>query len=238
MFNLAHAVLASSGVMRIFDPNEIQSFIKDISPWQYVFLFGVIFAESGILIGIFLPGDSLLFVSGLIATQQNGNLSIWILLPLFFLAAFLGDQTGFLIGKSTGEKYFQKEGRILKKSHVDKTSAFFHKHGPKTIVLARFVPIVRTLAPVMAGTAKMKYRTFVTFNVFGAALWGMGVTLLGYFLGQSIGPDNIDKYLLPIVGVIILLSLLAPTIEWYRGKRESKEKGETLDESTHVTLDQ
>ena len=216
-----HTVVGSSGIFQIFDPEWISEFLKNISPWQYLVLFGVIFAESGILIGMFLPGDSLLFVSGVLAFK--GDLNIWVLLPLFFIAAFAGDQTGYLIGKSAGTRYFKNnDSRFLKKSHVDKTTVFFEKHGPKTIVLARFVPIVRTLAPVMAGTAKMKYRLFVTYNVVGAFLWGVGVTLLGYFLGERIGADKIDKFLLPIVGVIIVLSLVPPFIEWLRHKKESK----------------
>jgi len=218
--------ISTSGPLKIFDPEWIAQFIKDISPWQYVVLFAVIFAESGILIGMFLPGDSLLFVAGVLAFQ--GNLNIWILLPLCFIAALTGDQAGYLIGKSAGDHFFRNENaKVLKKSHVDKTRAFFEKHGPKTIVLARFVPIVRTIAPVMAGTAKMKYKLFVTYNVVGALLWAVGVSLLGYFLGRSIGADKIDKYLLPIVGVIIFLSLLPPLIEWIKHKIQQKSVSST-----------
>lgn len=218
MTSIFSLIVSASGPLKIFDPEWIAQFLKDISPWQYVVLFAVVFAESGILIGMFLPGDSLLFVAGFLAFK--GDLSIWILLPLCFIAAFSGDQAGYIIGKSAGERFFQNENaKILKKSHVDKTHAFFEKHGPKTIVLARFVPIVRTIAPVMAGTAKMKYKLFVTYNVVGALLWAVGVTLLGYFLGKSIGADQIDKYLLPIVGLIIFLSLLAPMIEFIKHKR-------------------
>ncbi len=230
MLTFAHLVLSTSGIMRIFDPNEIGNFLEDISPWHYVFLFGVIFAESGVLIGIFLPGDSLLFVAGFLAFKDD--LNIWILLPLFFIAAFTGDQVGYLFGKSAGEHFFKKEGRILKKSHIEKTHAFFEKHGPKTIVLARFVPIVRTVAPIMAGTAEMKYKTFVTFNVIGAALWGIGVTLLGYFLGQSIGAEKIDKYLLPIIGVIIALSLIAPMLEYLKSRHDAQEHKKTKVDSS------
>nr|HMS24250.1 VTT domain-containing protein [Acidimicrobiia bacterium] len=156
-------IIGAPGIFKIFDPEWIAEFLRNISPWQYVVLFIVAFAESGILLGMFLPGDSLLFVSGFLAFK--GDLDIWILLPLFFIAAFSGDQAGYWIGKSAGEHFFRNEdARILKKSHVEKTHAFFEKHGPKTIVLARFVPIVRTLAPIMAGTGKMTYKTFVTFN--------------------------------------------------------------------------
>jgi len=216
---------AATGLFKIFDPLWIEEFLRDISPWQYVVLFAVVFAESGILIGMFLPGDSLLFVAGFLAFK--GDLSIWILLPTVFIAAFTGDQVGYMMGKSAGEHFFKNEkAKILKKSHVTKTHLFFEKHGPKTIVLARFVPIVRTLAPIMAGTAKMKYKTFVTYNIVGAFLWAIGVTLLGYFLGKSIGAEKIDKYLLPIVGLVILLSL-SPAIFEFVKHRMSKDLSST-----------
>ena len=206
----------------LLDPSKLGHLLQSWSPWQYVVLFVIIFAESGLLIGLILPGDSLLFTAGILAV--SGKLNIWILVPLFFAAAFTGDQTGYFIGSIFGEKLFHKENaKILKKSHIEKTHAFFEKHGPKTILISRFVPIVRTIAPTMAGTAKMKYKTFITYNAIGGAFWGVGVTLLGYFLGDAIGSKNIDKYLLPIVAVIILLSIIPPVIEIIRHKREVKE---------------
>ena len=225
-----NVLIGSSGIFKIFDPEWIAEFLHDISPWQYLVLFLVVFAESGILLGMFLPGDSLLFVSGFLAFK--GDLDLWVLLPLFFIAAFSGDQAGYWIGKSAGEHFFRNEdAKILKKSHVEKTHAFFEKHGPKTIVLARFVPIVRTLAPIMAGTGKMTYKTFVTFNAIGAVLWGVGVTLLGYFLGQSIGAEKIDKYLLPIILLIVALSLLPPFIEWIKHKKSHVSSSHTPEAS-------
>lgn len=222
MFLFSLIELASSSIFKIFDPEWIAQFIQNISPWQYIFLFSIIFMESGILLGIFLPGDTLLFVSGILAV--NGDLNIWILVPLFFLAAFLGDQAGYFIGKYSGDHYFQNDdARFLKKSHVEKTHAFYEKHGPKTILLARFVPIVRTLAPVMAGTGKMEYKTFVTFNAIGALIWGVGITLAGYFLGKSIGADKVDKYLLPIVILIFIASMIPPFIEWCKAKKHKKQ---------------
>ena len=204
------SLYVASSFLKIFDPAWMEQFLRDISPWQYVVLFAIIFAESGLLIGMFLPGDSLLFVAGFLAFK--GDLNIWILLPLMFIAAFTGDQAGYTIGKLSGERFFKNENaRILKKSHVD-----------KTIVIARFVPIVRTLAPVMAGTAKMQYKKFVSFNVIGAFLWAIGITLLGYFLGQSIGAETIDKYLLPIIALVVLLSLSPAMFEWIMHRRKSK----------------
>jgi len=211
----------SSSFLKILDPVWMEQFLKDISPWQYVVLFAIIFAESGLLIGMFLPGDSLLFVAGFLAFK--GDLTIWILLPLLFIAAFTGDQVGYTIGKLSGERFFRNENaKILKKSHIDKTKIFFDKHGPKTIVIARFVPIVRTLAPVMAGTAKMHYKTFVSFNVVGAFIWAIGITLMGYFLGQSIGAETIDKYLLPIIALVVLLSLSPAIFEWIKHTIEKR----------------
>lgn len=184
----------------------------------YAGIFAIIFTESGLLVGFFLPGDSLLFTAGLLAS--SGILNIWILMPLIFAAAILGDNVGYYLGKRAGEKLFEREDSFFfKKSNVEKTKAFYEKFGPKAIVLARFVPIVRTFAPVFAGVGSMQYRTFFFYNVLGGFIWAFGVTLAGYFLGGII-PD-IDKYLLPIVGVIILTSFL-PFIRQYRRGRKAK----------------
>lgn len=221
MLSTLNLVLAQSWISKLFDPTYIETFLKNIHPWEYVVVFLIIFAESGLLIGFFLPGDTLLVTAGILANK--GTLNIYFLVPLFFIAAFLGDQVGYFTGHIAGEKFFHNDNaRILKKSHVKKTHDFFEKYGPKTIVLARFVPIVRTLAPVMAGTAKMKYRTFIVYNAVGAVLWGIGITLLGYFLGKTIGPEKVDKYLYPILAVIFLVSFLPPFIEWRRKKRHDK----------------
>jgi membrane-associated protein len=170
--------------------------IELIKTAGYIGLFGIIFAESGLLIGFFLPGDSLLFTAGFLASQ--GFLNIWILMGLTFIGAVLGDSVGYWFGKKTGNKIFIKEDSFLfKKDNINKAEEFFKKHGAKAIVLARFVPIVRTFTPILAGVGTMHYKTFLSFNVIGGALWTIGVSLLGYFLGNII--PNIDKYLLPIV---------------------------------------
>ncbi len=226
MPTISFSVFFAAGFLKIFDPVWIEQFLKDISPWQYVVLFAVIFAESGLLIGMFLPGDSLLFVAGFLAFK--GDLNIWALIPMLFIAAFAGDQVGYTTGRLGGEKFFKNENaRILKKSHVDKTKTFFDKHGSKTIVIARFVPIVRTLAPIMAGTAKMEYKKFVVFNVIGALIWTTGITLAGYFLGQSIGAETIDKYLLPIIALVVLLSLSPAIFEFIRHRISKKQLSST-----------
>ncbi|HEV7888075.1 MAG TPA: VTT domain-containing protein [Acidimicrobiales bacterium] len=182
-------------------------------------LFLIIFAESGLLIGFFLPGDSLLFTAGLLASQ--GTLSFPVILGGCFLAAVAGDQVGYLFGNRVGPALFRRpDSRIFKQQHVERAQAFFDEHGSKTIVLARFVPIVRTFAPILAGVGKMHYRTFVTFNVIGGLLWAVGVTTLGYVLGKKV--PSIDKYLLPVIALIIVLSLLPVGFEFLRQRRKSR----------------
>jgi membrane-associated protein len=171
----------------------------------YIGLFAIIFAESGLLIGFFLPGDSLLFTAGFLASQ--GFLSLPILMVVCFVAAVAGDSVGYLFGRRVGRRIFQREDSLLfHKKNIIRAQEFYDKHGPKTIVLARFVPIVRTFAPIVAGIGEMDYRKFVTYNIVGGVLWAIGVTVAGYFLGTRI-PD-VDKYLLPIIVVIVFISVL------------------------------
>jgi membrane-associated protein len=177
---------------------------------SYITLFSIIFAESGLLIGFFLPGDSLLFTAGFLASQ--GFMSIYVLTPLCFVAAVLGDSVGYAFGHKVGKKLFKKEDSILfHKDHLLRAKEFYEKHGGKTIILARFLPVVRTFAPIVAGIGDMKYSTFLFYNVIGGVLWAVGLTLTGFFLGSLI-PD-IDRYLLPIIGTIVLISV-APTM-WH-----------------------
>ncbi|MGH8928189.1 MAG: DedA family protein [Acidimicrobiia bacterium] len=179
-------------------------------------LFVIVFAESGLLVGFFLPGDSLLFTAGLFAAQ--GTLNLPLILAGCFLAAVAGDQVGYAFGKKVGPALFRRpDSRFFRQEYVAKAQAFFDRYGAKTIVLARFVPIVRTFAPIVAGVGTMRYRTFVTYNVVGGLLWAIGVTMLGYLLGELI-PD-IDTYLLPIVGLIILISFVPIGLEWRKGRK-------------------
>lgn len=167
--------------------------------------FAVIFAESGLFFGFFLPGDSLLFTAGLLSTTLGVN--IYILAGGAVLMAILGDSVGYYFGKKVGPALFVKEDSfIFKKRYLQKAEEFFAKHGPKSIVLARFVPIVRTFTPILAGVGSMKYKVFLTYNIIGGIIWGGGITLLGYYLGSVI--PNIDKYLVPIVLVIIAVSFI------------------------------
>jgi membrane-associated protein len=194
---------------------------KLIETFGTIGLFVIIFAESGLLIGFFLPGDSLLFTAGLLASQGKFGLNLPVLLIGCFIAAVAGDQVGYMFGQKAGPALFRREdSRIFKQQYVHRANEFFERHGKKTIVIARFVPVVRTFAPILAGVGEMQYRTFLTFNVIGALLWAVGVTTAGYVLGDTI-PD-IDKYLLPIIGVIIVLSVLPPAIEVLRHRRKAK----------------
>ena len=176
----------------------------------------IVFTETGLLIGFFLPGDSLLFTAGLLSAA--GVLPpIWVLLVTIPIAAIIGDQVGYAIGRKFGPPLFERpDSRLFKREYVDRSAAFFEKYGPRTVIIARFVPIVRTFVPVMAGTSRMHYRTFVTYNVIGGILWGAGVTLLGYLLG---GIDFVKENIEPILILIVLVSVLPVLIELLRARR-------------------
>ncbi|MFA7302728.1 MAG: VTT domain-containing protein [Candidatus Paceibacterota bacterium] len=175
-----------------------------------------VFAESGVLLGIFLPGDSLLFAAGLLAA--GGFFSIGPLVLLVVLAAVVGDSVGYWFGRKVGTSLFSRpDSRFFKQEYVRRTEAFYEKYGGRALVLARFVPIVRTLAPILAGVGSMNYRQFVLFNAFGGLLWGAGVVLLGYFLGILI--PNSGDYILPISLGIIVLSVLPIALDFIRNKR-------------------
>ena len=183
----------------------------------------IIFAESGLLIGFFLPGDSLLFTAGLLTAR--GTLSLPVIMVGASVAAIVGDQVGYLIGKRAGPALFNRpDSRLFKQKNVERAHAYFENNGPKTVILARFLPVIRTFTPVVAGVGRMEYRRFVTFNVIGGVLWGAGVTLLGRILGDTV-PD-IDKWLLPIILVIGAVSFVPVILELLRMRREGK--AETL----------
>ena len=168
----------------------------------------IVFAESGLLFGFFFPGDTLLFAAGLIASQ--GQFSILAALVVIVLSAIAGGQVGYIIGRRYGPGLFRKkDGILFRHEYIDRSEKFYEKHGGKTIMLARFVPIVRTFAPVVAGIGNMDIRKFTFYNVVGSAFWGISVTLLGYYFGSKI--PNIDKYLLPIIGFVMIASF-APAI--------------------------
>ncbi len=177
----------------------------------------IVFAESGLLIGFFLPGDSLLFTAGLLASQ--GKLNFGVVLVGCVVAAISGDQVGYLFGRRVGPALFRRpDSRLFKQANVERSRVYFAEHGAKTIVLARFVPIVRTFAPILAGVGNMPYRTFVLFNVAGGVLWAAGLTTAGYVLGNTI--PSIDRYLLPVIAGIIVLSFLPVLYELRKARRE------------------
>ena len=183
----------------------------------YLGLAFITFAESGLFFGFFLPGDSLLFTAGFLASQ--GLLKIWILVPLLVLAAISGDSVGFWTGKKFGGWLVQqKDSLFFHKHHLLTAQQFYENHGGKTLVLARFMPAVRTFAPIVAGMAQMHYPTFLTYNIVGGFLWASGMLLLGYFLGSVI--PNVDQYLLPIIGTIIILSVLPGAIHLYADRKK------------------
>ena len=186
----------------------------------------VIFAESGLLIGFFLPGDSLLFTAGaLYATgilPGNVPINIHFFVILLFIAAVLGDSVGYWFGRKAGPRIFKKpDARIFKQAHIQNAQNFYEKHGGKTIVMARFVPIVRTFAPIVAGAGKMDYRRFLGFNLIGGVLWTCGITYLGYLAGKALiaAGIEIDSVILPIIALIILISVLPPAIRILKDKK-------------------
>jgi membrane-associated protein len=180
---------------------------KLVESLGYFGVWGIIFAESGLMIGFFLPGDSLLFTAGFLASL--GHLNVFVLIFGSFVCAVLGDNVGYATGHRFGRKLFLRENsRFFKKEYLVKTQDFYDEHGKKALVLARFLPIIRTFAPIVAGVAAMKYTTFMVYNLIGGLLWTVGVTSLGVVLGKVIPEDKIDHYLLPIILCIIVLSLL------------------------------
>ena len=193
------------------DPKSI---FNSISPYGELVAWLIVFAETGLLIGFFLPGDSLLFTAGVLAGQSR--LDLWLLLPGAFIAAVAGDQVGYMIGHRAGPRLFRKpDSRLFKQEYVARTHEFFEHHGSKAVVLARFVPVVRTFMPVLAGVGRMERRLFTIYNLIGAFIWAVGVTLLGFALGNAIG-SNIDTYLLPLIALVIVISLIPVYVEWRR----------------------
>ncbi|HMT05021.1 MAG: VTT domain-containing protein [Solirubrobacterales bacterium] len=196
-----------------------------LDPDQLIRTFGmlgvlvIVFVESGLMVGFFLPGDSLLFTAGLLSASDVLP-PIWVLLITIPIAAIAGDQCGYWIGRRFGPPLFNRpDSRLFKREYVDQTAAFFEKHGPRAIILARFVPIVRAFVPVMAGTSKMHYRTFLTYDIVGGILWGAGVTTLGYFLGQIEFVKNNIEFML----IAIVLVSVAPVLFEIRKARKSAE---------------
>ena len=195
-----------------------------LSPERLIETFGTlgillaVFAESGLFFGFFLPGDSLLFTAGVLAAR--GTLNLPVILLGVVVAAIAGDQVGYAFGRRVGPALFRRpDSRFFRHEHVERAHDYFEDYGVKTIVLARFIPIVRTFAPIVAGVSHMEYRTFLKFNVLGGLLWGLGVTLAGYLLGEAV---DIDRYLLPVIGLIVLVSLVPVLLEVRKSRRAGR----------------
>ncbi|WP_266982146.1 DedA family protein [Streptomyces melanogenes] len=199
------------------DPDQL------LSSFGLTGLLVIVFAESGLLIGFFLPGDSLLFTSGLLVTSGKIDTPLWLVCLLVVAAAVVGDQVGYLFGRKVGPSLFTRpDSKLFKQENVEKAHEFFEKYGPKSLVLARFVPIVRTFTPIIAGVSRMNYRSFITYNVIGGTLWGAGVTLLGAALGNV---EFVHKNIELMLVAIVLVSVVPIAIEFLRARSKAKKAG-------------
>lgn len=196
--------------------------VTDYGLWVYAILFLIIFCETGLVVTPFLPGDSLLFLTGAIAVRSNNDLELWIVIVLLIIAAVLGDAVNYTIGRLFGEKLFSNpNSKIFKQSYLEKTNKFYEKHGGKTIILARFVPIVRTFAPFVAGMGRMTYKHFFSFNVIGGIAWILIFTILGALIGRMPWVEqNLDK----VVIIIVILSIVPAIYEFVKAKLSSKKE--------------
>jgi len=203
---------------------------ETIAAAGYIVILFVVFAETGLAAGFFLPGDSLLFVAGLFAA--DGKLNLFALLIGVFLAAVIGDAVGYFTGSRLGPRLFKRQKSLLfRPSHLQKAHAFYEKYGGKTIIIARFVPIIRTFAPIVAGAAQMPYRTFVVFNIIGGFLWVFSMILAGFFLGRAfpVLRDHIEIVMI----VIVAISLMPPVIEYLKSRR-AKARAQSASDSAKV----
>ena len=183
---------------------HLENIMREYQLATYIILALIIFCETGLVVTPFLPGDSLLFAAGAI-TAKTGILSVWLLIPLLFFAAILGDNTNYFFGKFLGEKVFTRDYWFLKRRYIDQTQAFYAKHGGKTLIIARFVPIVRTFAPFVAGVGKMVYTSFIGYCVSGGILWVSTLTLAGYFFGSiPMVKNNFEVVVMGIIGISVL----------------------------------
>ncbi|WP_151086119.1 DedA family protein [Hymenobacter baengnokdamensis] len=193
--------------------------VHDYGNLTYLILFLIIFTETGIIVFPFLPGDSLLFAAGALAARPETGLSLWIIIPLLIAAAFIGDNVNYAVGDYLGPRAFREDFRFLKRKYLEQTQAFYARHGGKTIIMARFVPIVRTFAPFVAGIGTMTYRHFASFSIAGAVLWVLSLSLLGYLFGNI--PVVQKNFELVVIG-IVLLSIAPPLFQYLVGKLRSK----------------
>lgn len=201
-----------------------ETLLETLGPWAFWGAVAIIFAECGLLIGFFLPGDSLLFVVGLFIAQGIIDINIYLAAAILALAATLGNLTGYWIGAKAGPKLFDRpDSRLFKKEYVVKTHEFFERYGARAIVLARFVPIVRTFITAIAGIARMDFRRYFFYSAIGAVLWAAGLTIAGYFLGSI---PFIKNNLEVMIIVVVIISVLPIGIEYYRHRRQQKRAAE------------
>jgi membrane-associated protein len=216
------------GLLDIINPKHL------IETFGTVGLFAIVFVESGLLPAP-LPGDSLLFLAGFFASTNahsgDPHLNLAVILIGAFACALAGAQVGWWIGERYGVRLFKPDARLFKTEYLERSQAFFDRRGAGAVVIGRFIPLVRTVIPILAGASRMPGRKFFIANMIGALIWAIGVTMLGYTLGKSIGADNIDKYLLPIVALIIVLSLIPAVIEYRRHRREQRAVADKTQES-------
>lgn len=189
--------------------------VHNYGTWTYLVLFLIVFTETGVIVFPFLPGDSLLFAAGALAARPETGLSVWILIPLLIAAAFTGDNVNYAVGDYLGPRVFREDLRFMKRKYLDQTQAFYAKHGGKTIIMARFVPIVRTFAPFVAGVGTMTYRHFASFSIVGAVLWVTSLTVAGYSFGNI---EVVKKNFELVVLGIIVLSVLPPLWSFVKSK--------------------
>lgn len=228
-FRLFHFIFSLSSMLdllaQFFDilrhlDVHLENIMRDYELMTYLLLALIIFCETGLVVTPFLPGDSLLFAAGAI-TAKTGILNVWLLIPLLFCAAILGDNTNYFFGKYLGDKVFTRDYWFLKRSYIERTQDFYEKYGGRTLVIARFVPIVRTFAPFVAGVGKMRYRRFIGYCMGGGILWVSLLTLAGYYFGGlQIVKDNFEIVVLGIIGI----SVLPIFVEFVRAKMGSKDK--------------
>jgi membrane-associated protein len=211
------ASLPMAGPLATLGPDflDAEYLIGRFGPYALLGIVLVVFIETGLLFP-FLPGDSLLFTAGMLVAQDQIQIPLWVLCLALFAAAFLGDQVAYAIGRKAGPRLFNRpDSRFFKQQYIDQTHAYFDKYGGRTIIVARFVPFVRTYAPVVAGVGQMRYRTFVSYNVVGAFLWGVCVTVLGYFLGEV---EFVKANIEAILVLIVVLSLVPIALELLRAR--------------------
>jgi membrane-associated protein len=204
---------------------ELSQFLHDLGPAVYFLVPLIIFSETGLMIGFFLPGDSLLFTAGALAGLGIIDVNLFLLIALLFVAAVAGNSTGYLIGKHAGRRLFRrKDSKFFKKEYLRMAEEFYEKHGGIAVILAQFIPIIRTFNPIVTGISKMNYIRFIAFNIIGAMIWTIGITLLGFFsfkaFGQLIDPEKIDMYLLPIIFLIVLISISPAIIHVLRDPKK------------------